>query len=83
MFMLRYRNEKQNHEKLLKEKAELELRALKSRLNPHFLFNTLNNIYSLSLLDSEKTSESISRLSDILDYILYKGQGGWLLFLMN
>ncbi|WP_407533096.1 sensor histidine kinase [Elizabethkingia anophelis] len=75
MFMLRYRNEKQNHEKLMKEKAELELHALKSRLNPHFLFNTLNNIYSLSLLDSEKTSESISRLSDILDYILYKGQG--------
>ncbi|OPC06520.1 histidine kinase [Elizabethkingia ursingii] len=74
MFMLRYRNEKQNHEKLLKEKAELELQALKSRLNPHFLFNTLNNIYSLSLLDPEKTSESISRLSDILDYILYKGQ---------
>ena len=74
MFMLRYRNEKQNHEKLLKEKAELELQALKSRLNPHFLFNTLNNIYSLSLLDPGKTSESISRLSDILDYILYKGQ---------
>nr|WP_305050564.1 hypothetical protein [Elizabethkingia bruuniana] len=35
-FMLRYRNEKQNHEKLMKEKAELELHALKSRLNPHF-----------------------------------------------
>lgn len=36
MFMLRYRNEKQNHEKLMKEKTELELHALKSRLNPHF-----------------------------------------------
>ncbi|MBK1894817.1 histidine kinase [Chryseobacterium sp. YIM B02567] len=74
MFMLRYRNEKENAARLLKEKAELELKALKSQLNPHFLFNTLNNIYALSLTNSERTSESIHRLSDILDYILYKGQ---------
>lgn len=74
MFMLRYKTEKQNTTKLLKEKAELELKVLKSQLNPHFLFNTLNNIYSLSIINSEKTSESISRLSEILDYVLYKGQ---------
>lgn len=49
--------------------------CIKIPVESPFLFNTLNNIYSLSLLDSEKTSESISRLSDILDYILYKGQG--------
>ncbi|KFF21436.1 sensor histidine kinase [Chryseobacterium sp. JM1] len=73
MFMIRYRDEKENTTQLLKEKAELELKSLKSQLNPHFLFNTLNNIYALSLINSEKTSESISRLSDILDYILYKG----------
>lgn len=73
MFVIRYKDEKENTTKLQKEKAELELRSLKSQLNPHFLFNTLNNIYSLSLSHSEKTSESISRLSDILDYILYKG----------
>lgn len=74
MFMIRYRNEKENTTQLLKEKAELELKALKSQLNPHFLFNTLNNIYALSLTNSEIASESIHRLSDILDYILYKGQ---------
>ncbi len=74
MFILRYKNEKQNTEQLQKEKTELELKALKSQLNPHFLFNTLNNIYSLSIVKSSYTSESISRLSDILDYILYKGQ---------
>jgi len=73
MFILRYKDEKENTAQLQKEKAELELRSLKSQLNPHFLFNTLNNIYSLSLSNSEKTSESIRRLSDILDYILYKG----------
>ncbi|MGG5208143.1 sensor histidine kinase [Chryseobacterium sp. MIQD13] len=73
MFVIRYKDEKENTAKLQQEKAELELKSLKSQLNPHFLFNTLNNIYSLSLSNSEKTSESISRLSDILDYILYKG----------
>lgn len=73
MFVIRYTDEKETSIQLQKEKAELELRSLKSQLNPHFLFNTLNNIYSLSLSNSEKTSESISRLSDILDYILYKG----------
>ncbi|MDV7698773.1 histidine kinase [Chryseobacterium soli] len=73
MFVLRYKDEKENTAQLQKEKAELELKSLKSQLKPHFLFNTLNNIYSLSVSNSEKTSESISRLSDILDYILYKG----------
>lgn len=73
-FMLRYKDEKQNTLQLQKEKSELELKALKSQLNPHFLFNTLNNIYALSITDSDATSRSISRLSDILDYILYKGQ---------
>lgn len=73
-FMFDLRNEKQYSVEILKEKAELELRALKTQLKPHFLFNTLNNIYSLSIIDSEKTTESISRLSNILDYILYKGQ---------
>jgi hypothetical protein len=57
---------------LEKEKAETELRLLKTQLNPHFLFNTLNNIYSLSLSNSNKTSASIGRLSEILDYILYR-----------
>ncbi|WP_200802004.1 sensor histidine kinase [Mucilaginibacter sp. OK098] len=57
---------------LEKEKAETELKLLKSQLNPHFLFNTLNNIYSLSLSNSPVTSTSIGRLSEILDYILYK-----------
>jgi sensor histidine kinase YesM len=57
---------------LEKEKAETELKLLKSQLNPHFLFNTLNNIYSLSLNNSPVTSTAIARLSEILDYILYK-----------
>ncbi|MFD2874185.1 sensor histidine kinase [Mucilaginibacter ximonensis] len=57
---------------LEKEKAETELKMLKNQLNPHFLFNTLNNIYSLSLTSSTATSPSIARLADILDHILYR-----------
>lgn len=77
MFILRYKDEKENTIRLQKEKTELELQFLKSQLHPHFLFNTLNNIYSLSVSQSDKTSRSISQLSDILDYILYKGQKKW------
>jgi len=56
---------------LEKQKAEAELKLLKTQLNPHFLFNTLNNIYSLALIKSPVTADAIGRLSEILDYILY------------
>jgi LytS/YehU family sensor histidine kinase len=48
---------------------------LKAQLNPHFLFNTLNNIYSLSLNHSPVTSAAIGRLAEILDYILHQCNG--------
>ena len=57
---------------LEKQKTEIELKLLKTQLNPHFLFNTLNNIYALSLMQSAATSAAIARLSEILDYILYR-----------
>lgn len=57
---------------LEKQKAETELKILKAQLNPHFLFNTLNNIYSLSIINSPITSKSIAVLSEILDCILYR-----------
>jgi len=60
---------------LEKAKAETELKLLKTQLNPHFLFNTLNNIYSLSVHNSPATSEAIARLSDILDHMLYRCNG--------
>ncbi|HTI92709.1 MAG TPA: histidine kinase [Puia sp.] len=59
---------------LEKEKAETELKLLKAQLNPHFLFNTLNNIYSLSFTSPERTSASIARLAEILDHILYRSR---------
>lgn len=54
-----------------KEQAQNELIRLKGQLNPHFLFNTLNNISSLSAFDPDATQESISRLSEMLRYVLY------------
>ncbi len=51
--------------------AEAELTWLKHQLNPHFLFNTLNNISSLTQIDPDKAQESIAQLSDTLRYALY------------
>jgi len=54
------------------EKKQSELLFLKSQINPHFLFNTLNNIYALSQYQPQLVSESILRLSKILRYVLYE-----------
>ena len=53
------------------ERAEAELRLLKSQISPHFLFNTLNNIYGLAYLRDERAAEMISKLSKLLRYLLY------------
>lgn len=58
--------------KLERETLQSELKFLKNQINPHFLFNTLNNIYSLALLKSEATPEVILKLSEILRYMLYE-----------
>lgn len=63
---------KSQETQLERKKVESELKMLKAQLNPHFLFNTLNNIYSLSLDNSPKTASAIGKLSDILDHVLYK-----------
>lgn len=49
-----------------------KLRYLRAQLNPHFLFNTLNSIYSLSLQKSEKAPEVVVRLADIMRYLIYE-----------
>jgi sensor histidine kinase YesM len=67
---------KQNNKILTleKEKSQNELDLLKQQLNPHFFFNTLNNLYALSLQKSDKTAESILQLSELMRYTIYKGQ---------
>ncbi|MGB4773587.1 MAG: histidine kinase [Daejeonella sp.] len=54
------------------EKLNAELAFLKSQINPHFLFNSLNNIYSLAYQKSTKTAEAILKLSEIMRYMLYE-----------
>lgn len=53
---------------------EAELKLLKEQLNPHFLFNTLNNLYGLSIAKSEKVPELMLKLSELLRYSLYETQ---------
>jgi sensor histidine kinase YesM len=55
-----------------RENVESELRALKAQINPHFFFNTLNSIYSISLDRAEKAPELILRLSELMRHILYE-----------
>jgi two-component system LytT family sensor kinase len=57
---------------LEKEKIESEHQALKAQLNPHFLFNTLNNLYSLSIAKSDKAPQVILKLSELMSYVLYE-----------
>ncbi len=60
------------------EKQQAELSYLKSQTNPHFLFNTLNNIYSLARIKSDLAPESILRLSKILRFMLYETGGDFI-----
>lgn len=69
---------KQATQQLHIEKQEAELNYLKSQTNPHFLFNTLNNIYSLSRDKSDMAPESILRLSKILRFMLYETGGDYI-----
>ena len=68
-----YRDEKKRNE-MEKAATEAELVALKSQVNPHFLFNTLNNIYSLIQIDQDKAQEAVHDLSGMLRYVLYDSE---------
>lgn len=56
------------------EKSKAELALLKSQVNPHFFFNTLNNLYSLAVNNSDKTAEVILKLSEMMRHTIYEGQ---------
>jgi LytS/YehU family sensor histidine kinase len=70
-----YKKLKKTAQQLRFEKQQAELNYLKSQTNPHFLFNTLNNIYSLARDKSDLAAESILRLSKILRFMLYETSG--------
>jgi sensor histidine kinase YesM len=62
------------NQQLMKENIAAQLQLLKAQVHPHFLFNTLNNIFSQTQTESPKGSKMIMGLSDMLRYILYEGQ---------
>ena len=67
-----WRRKARENEELMKAKATSDLELLKRQLQPHFLFNTLNNIYSLALKKSKNTEDSILKLSKLLEYLVYQ-----------
>ncbi|MBK7872963.1 MAG: histidine kinase [Saprospiraceae bacterium] len=73
MLYNRYRNEQRNLA-IINEQKEAQLQALRAQINPHFLFNTLNNIYSLAVVKSDKTAEMVLKLSNLLRYVIYDGK---------
>ncbi|WP_133259600.1 sensor histidine kinase [Pseudochryseolinea flava] len=57
---------------LTQEKLQAELKFLKTQIHPHFLFNTLNNLYALTLKKSDKAPEMVLKLSELINYMLYE-----------
>lgn len=71
LVVAKFYRERQTYLQLNKQKVSTELSVLKHQLNPHFLFNTLNNLYALSINKSDEAPEVIAKLSEMLDYMLY------------
>lgn len=63
---------KEREKALLKEKLTTELQLLKNQINPHFLFNTLNNIYALTRKKSDLAPDVVLKLSELLSFMLYE-----------
>ncbi len=74
LFILEQVKQKRKIDSLKNEKATTELALLKAQISPHFFFNTLNNLYSLTLKKSDSAPEIILKLSDMMRYVIYKGQ---------
>ncbi len=73
-FYLKEKNNKMREIDMRHQNIEFEMKFLKTQINPHFLFNALNNIYALSIIKSEKTPDMILKLSDMLRFTLYDSE---------
>lgn len=72
----KWQKDAQIREQLEREKVVSELSFLKAQINPHFFFNTLNNIYALTMMDVESAQEALHRLSRMMRYVLYETKEG-------
>ncbi len=71
--LLKYWYTNQKAQQVLKEeKLQAELKFLKTQIHPHFLFNTLNNLYALTLKKSERAPDMVLKLSELINYMLYE-----------
>ena len=71
----KWQKDAQLRQTLEQQRTSAELSVLKAQINPHFFFNTLNNIYALTLLDGEQARVAIHRLSRMMRYVLYDTAG--------
>jgi sensor histidine kinase YesM len=72
----KWQKDRQEREELAKDKVTSELSFLKAQINPHFFFNTLNNIYALTVVDADVAGKAIHQLSRMMRYLLYDTQAG-------
>lgn len=73
---LRWIQEERKNESLENERLKSELTLLRLQVSPHFLMNTLNNIYALIMVDQEKAGDAVIRLSTLMRYLLYDTRAG-------
>lgn len=71
---IRWNETEKARREAVKSRTEAELKNLRNQLNPHFLLNTLNNIYALIAFDSDKAQQAVQDLSKLLRYVLYDNQ---------
>jgi two-component system LytT family sensor kinase len=69
-----WQKDRQRHQETVQEKISSELSFLKAQINPHFFFNTLNNIYALTVVNVETSRTAIHQLSRMMRYVLYDTQ---------
>lgn len=70
--VIRWAGAQKQMEQLAREKVETELKYLRNQVNPHFFFNTLNNLYGLAQEKSDRTPEVVLKLSELMSYMLYE-----------
>ncbi len=67
-------NNQKHTSELERKNFETELSFLKSQIQPHFFFNTLNSLYSLTLIKSDRAPETVLKLSELMEYVIYQGK---------
>ncbi len=77
--MIYFRDKQLIIDRLSKEKTDSQLQFLKSQINPHILFNNLNNIYSLAMQEDKRTANTILKLSNLMRYIVYESSENFVL----